>query len=180
MTDTVRYSYTRAPSVAWGWGSLTLGLLLQPLSSLGLLAQSRRLPEKETVRGTVFGMVLLTGIFVSPFFTEHELQADRLVIRQGLNFGGAIAYGNIAAVHATERKPIHFPIQTYRHTLFLALWPVNLVAIRLRRPQRFRLLHALPIWKVREVVINVDRRDAFIADLRARMAAAQMHEEENG
>ena len=73
-------------------------------------------------------------------------------------------------MHATERKPTHFPMQLYRHTLFLALWPVNLVAIRLRRPQRFRLFHALPVWKVREVVINVDRREAFIADLRARVA----------
>jgi hypothetical protein len=50
-------------------------------------------------------------------------------------------------------------------------WPVNLEAIRLRRPQRFRLFHLLPVWKVREVVINVDRRDVFIADLRSRVAA---------
>jgi hypothetical protein len=41
---------------------------------------------------------------------------------------------------------------------------------------RFRLFHALPVWKVREVVINVDRREAFIADLRARVATAQVHE----
>jgi hypothetical protein len=61
-----------------------------------------------------------------------------------------------------------------RRGAFLALWPVNLVAIRLRRPQRFRLFHALPVWKVREVVINVDRRDAFIADVRARLAATQV------
>jgi hypothetical protein len=151
--------------------------LLQPLSGLALLAQGRRLPEKETVRGTLLGTVLLAGIFASPFFTRHELQADRLVIRQGLNFGGSINYRDIAAVHATERKPTHFPIQIYRHTLFLALWPVNLVAIRLRRPQRFRPFH-LPVWKVREVVISVDRRDAFIADLRARVTAAQLHDVE--
>jgi hypothetical protein len=179
MTDTVRYSYTRAPSVAWGWGSLTLGLLLQPLSSLALLAQGRPLPEKETVRGTVFGAALLAGVFVSPFFTRHELQAERLVIRQGLNFSASIDYRDIAAVHATERKPTHFPVQTYRHTLFVTLWPVDLVAIRLRRPQRFRLVHTLPLWKVREVVINVDRHEAFVADLRARVAAAQLHDVEN-
>jgi hypothetical protein len=95
------------------------------------------------------------------------------VIRQGLNFRGQIAYGDIASVHATERKPTHFPMQLYRHTLFLALWPVDLVAIRLRRPQRFRLFQALPVWKVREVVINVDQREAFIADLRARVAAVE-------
>jgi hypothetical protein len=64
-------------------------------------------------------------------------------------------------------------MQLYRHTLFLALWPVDLVAIRLRRPQRFRLFQALPVWKVREVVINVDQREAFIADLRARVAAVE-------
>jgi len=112
---------------------------------------------------------------VSPWLTAHELGADHLVIRQGLNFRGQIAYGNIAAVYTTERKPTHFPIALYRHTLFVALWPVNLVAIQLRRPQRFRLFHALPVWTVREVVINVDRREAFIADLRARVAAAQVH-----
>jgi len=39
---------------------------------------------------------------------------------------------DIAAVYATERKPTHFPIALYRHTLFVALWPANPVAIRLR------------------------------------------------
>jgi hypothetical protein len=108
--------------------------------------------------------------------TAHELGADHLVIRQGLNFRGQIAYGNIASVHAAERRPTHCPMHLYRHTLFLALWPVHLVAIRLQRPQRFRLFHALPVRKVCEVVINVDRREVFIADLRARVAAVQMYE----
>ncbi len=173
MTDTVRYSYSRAPKVAWGWGLMTLSLLLRPLSALALAARGRPLPEKETVRGSVRDMMLFAGIFVSPFLTRHELRGDRLVLRQGLNFGGSIRYHDIAAVHATEHKPTGFPLRLYPHTLFLALWPVNLVAIRLRRPQRFRLFHLVPGWKVREVVINVDRRDAFIADLRSRVAAAQ-------
>jgi hypothetical protein len=171
MTDPVRYSYTRAPKVAWGWGLMTLSLMLRPLSAPVLAAQGRPLPEKETVRGSVSDAVLLAGIFISPFFARHELRADRLVLRQGLNFAGSINYRNIAAVHATERTSMGFPLRVYPHTLFLVLWPVNLVAIRLRRPQRFRLLHLLPVWKVREVVINVDRRDAFIADLRSRIAA---------
>jgi hypothetical protein len=170
MTDTVRYSYTRAPKVVLGWGALTLSLLLRPLSALVLAGQGRPLPEKETVRGSVRDAVLFAGIFISPFLTRHELRADRLVLRQGLNFAGSIDYRNIAAVHATERTSTGFPLRVYPHTLFLVLWPVNLVAIRLRRPQRFRLLHLLPVWKVREVVINVDRRDAFIADLRSRVA----------
>jgi hypothetical protein len=110
----------------------------------------------------------------SPWLTAHELDADHLVRRQGLNFRGQIAYGDIAAVYTTERKPTHFPLALYRHTLFVALWPANLVAIRLKRPQRFRLFHALPIWAVREVVINVDWREAFIADPRARVTSAPM------
>ncbi|HXT35197.1 MAG TPA: hypothetical protein VN837_06435 [Chloroflexota bacterium] len=170
MTETVHYTYTRAPKVAWGWGLMTLSFLLRPLSALALAARGRPLPEKETVLGSVRDTVLLAGIFVSPFFTRHELRADRLVLRQGLNFGGSIRYSDIAAVHATERTATGLPLRLYPHTLFLTLWPVNLVAIRLRRPQRFRLLHLLPGWKVREVVINVDRRDAFIADLRNRVA----------
>jgi hypothetical protein len=175
MTTITRYSYTRTPQVTWGWGALTLGALLQSLTNMALLAQGHRLPNQsmgKNVRAAALG----AGILVSPWLTAHELGAERLVIRQGLNFRGQIAYDNIAAVHATERKPTHFPIATYRHTLFVALWPANLVAIRLRRPQRFRLLHALPIWKVREIVINVDRREAFIADVRARVAAVQTDE----
>jgi hypothetical protein len=175
MTTYTRYSYTRAPQVTWGWGALTLGSLLLPLTNMALLARGHRL-SGESIGKNARAAVLCAGIFASPWFTAHELGADRLVIRQGLNFRGQIAYSNIASVHATERKPTEFPIRIYRHTLFLALWPVNLVAIRLRRPQRFRLFHALPVWKVHEVVINVDRRDAFIADLRARVAAVQMHE----
>lgn len=175
MTTTTRYSYTRSPRVAWGWGALTLGALLKSLTNMALLAQGHRLAG-EGMGKNARATALAAGIVVSPWLTTHELDAEHLVLRQGLNFRGQIAYRNIAAVHATERKPTHFPIALYRHTLFVALWPVNLVAIRLRRPQRFRLLHVLPIWKVREIVINVDRREAFIADLRARVAAAQMPE----
>jgi hypothetical protein len=173
MTATTRYSYTRAPQVLCGWGALTLGTTLLPLTNMLLLARGYRLPG-ESMGKNARAAALGAGIVASPWLTAHELRAGSLVIRQGLNFRGQISYRNIASVHATERKPTHFPIQLYRHTLFLALWPANLVAIRLRQPQRFRLFHALPVWKVREVVINVDRRDAFIADLRARVATAEM------
>ena len=172
MTTNTRYSYTRTPRVTWGWGALTLGALLQPLTNMALVARGHRL-SGESIGKNARAAVLSAGIFISPWLTAHELGADHLVIRQGLNFRGQIDYRNIAAVHTTERKPTHFPIALYRLTLVLALWPVNLVAIRLQRPQRFRLFHVLPIWTVREVVINVDRREAFIADVRARVAAAQ-------
>ena len=177
MTTNTRYSSTRTPRVLWGWGALTLGAMLLPLTNMALLARGYRL-QGESMGKNARLAALLAGIFVSPWFTEHELGANCLVLRQGLNFGGTIAYGNIAAVHATERKPTHFPLALYRHTLFVALWPANLVAIRLRRPQRFRLCHVLPVWKVREVVINVDRREAFIADLRARAAKVPEVEQE--
>jgi hypothetical protein len=175
MTTNIRYSYTRTPPVTWGWGALTLGGILLPLTNIALLARGYRLPG-ESIGKNARAAALGAGIIASPWLTAHELGADALVIRQGLNFCGRIDYRSIAAVYATERKPTHFPIALYRHTLFVALWPANLVAIRLRRPQRFRLFHALPVWKVREVVINVDRREAFIADLRARVAAAQVHD----
>jgi hypothetical protein len=154
---------------------LTLGAMLEPLTKAALLARGHRL-SGESIGKSARAAALSAGIIVSPWFTAHELGADHLVIRQGLNFSGSIDYRNIASVHATERTATGFPLRLYRHTLFLALWPVNLVAIRLRRPQRFRLFHALPVWKVREVVINVDRRDAFIADLRTRVAAVQTAE----
>ena len=175
MTTNTRYSYTHTPQVIWGWGALTLGTQLLPLTQMALVAQGHRL-SGERIGKNARAAALSAVIFVSPWITAHELGAGHLVIRQGLNFRGQIAYGNIAAVHATERKPTHFPLALYRHTLFVALWPVNLVAIRLRQPQRFRLFHVLPVSKVREVVINMDRRDAFIADLRVRMAAAEMQE----
>lgn len=172
MTTATRYSYTRTPQVIWGWGALTLGSMLLPLTNLALVARGHQIGS-ESIGKNVRAAALSTAVFISPWLTTHELVADHLVIRQGLNFGGQIAYDNISSVHSTERKPTHFPIALYRHTLFLALWPSGLVAIRLRRPQRFRLFHVLPVWKVREVVINVDQHDAFIADLRARVAAAQ-------
>jgi hypothetical protein len=176
MTTTTRYTYTRTPRVLWGWGALTLGTLLLPLTNAALVARGYRPPGKspdKNARGAALSAAFSAGIFVSPWFTAHELHAEHLALHQGLNFAGRIDYSNIASVHATERTASGFPLRLYPHTLFLALWPVNLVAIRLRRPQRFRLFHVLPAWKVREVVINVDRREAFIADLRARMAAAE-------
>jgi hypothetical protein len=177
MTTNTRYSYTRAPRVALGWGGFTLSALLVPITKIALEARGYQLPGDSVGKNARLTAILAVMV-ASPWCTAHELDADGLVIRQGLNFQGRIAYHNITSVYATERKPIHFPMQLYRHTLFLALWPVNLVAIRLRRPQRFRLFHILPVWRVREVVINVDRRDAFVADLRTRMAAAQIRGEE--
>jgi hypothetical protein len=174
MTTNTRYSYTRTPRVFWGWGAMTLGTLLLPLTNMALVARGHLLPS-QSIGKNARAAALSAGIFLSPWLTDHEMGADHLVLRQGLNFSGTIAYRNIAAVHATERTASGFPLRVYRHTLFLALWPVNLVSIRLRRPQRFRLFHLLPVWKVREVVINVDRREAFIADLRARVATARMH-----
>jgi hypothetical protein len=175
MTASTCYTYTHAPRVTVGWGSLTLGAMLLPLTNMALLARGHNLTG-ESIGKNARAAALCAGIIASPWLTAHELGPDRLVIRQGLNFHGEINYCDIASVHATERKPTHFPMQLYRHTLFLALWPVDLVSVRLRRPQRFRMFRAVPVWKVREVVINVDRRDAFVADLRARVAAAGMRE----
>ena len=175
MTMNTLYTYTRTPRVTWGWGALTLGTLLLPLTRMALVAQGHPL-SGESIGKDARAVAFSAGIIVSPWFTAHELSAGHLVLRQGLNFRGQISYGNITAVHATERTASGFPLRIYQHTLFLALWPINLVAIRLRRPQRFRLFHVLPVWKVREVVINVDRRDTFITDLRARVAGVQMGE----
>lgn len=169
MTTTTRYSYMHAPRVRWGWGAMTLGSLLLPLTHMALIAQGHGLPG-ERLDKHARAAALCAAIFASPWWTMHELGNDHLVLRQGLNFHGRIAYDNIAAVHATERTASGLPLRLYPHTLFLALWPVNLVAIRLHRPQRFRLFHTLPSWPVREVVISVDRREAFVADLRARVA----------
>lgn len=175
MTTSTRYSYTRTPRVAVGWGAFTLGAMLLPLSNMALVARGYQLPGQSAGKNARVAALLAIAV-ASPWCTAHELDADGLVLRQGLNFHARIAYDNIASVYATERKPTHYPMQLYRHTLFLVLWPVNLVTIRLRRPQRFRLFHALPIWKVREVVINVDRLDAFVADVRARVAATETHD----
>ena len=170
MTTNTRYSYTRTPRIIWGWGALTLGTILLPLTNIALLARGYKL-DGESIGKHMRAGALVGAIVISPWFTSHELRADALVLRQGLNFRGTIPYGNIVAVHATERTSTGFPLRVYPHILFLALWPVNLVAIRLRRPQRFRLFHILPLWKVHEVVFNVDERAAFIADLRTRVGA---------
>jgi hypothetical protein len=176
MADSTRYSYCREPRVVRGWGALTLGLLLPPLSGLVLAARGGRLPKGERVPAHLGQLALFAALFGSPWLTNHELRADRAVLRLGLYFGGSIHYGNIDAVYATERRPTEFPMRLYRHTIFLALWPVNLVEIRLRRPQRFRVFHLLPVWRIRDVVISVDKRDDFINDLRARMDPAMERE----
>ena len=168
MSEVRRYSYTRTPPLPWAWLSLTLGQLLISLSGVLLAARGRRLAGESTGRN-LLGMSLAAVVLGGPLLTRHELHADRLVVRQGLNFTGTIPYQAIAAVHATERMPTQFPLRLYRHTLFAVLWPVNLVSIRLKQPQSFRLLGVLPTWKVGEVVINVDRRAEFLADLRARV-----------
>ena len=48
MTTNTRYSYTRTPQVTWGWGALTLGAMLLPLTNMALVAQGHRL-SGETI-----------------------------------------------------------------------------------------------------------------------------------
>jgi hypothetical protein len=67
MTTQTRYSYTRTPGVTWGWGALTLGALLLPLTKLALVAQGHRLPGEsigKNARAAVLVTVLVTVVIV--------------------------------------------------------------------------------------------------------------------
>lgn len=170
-----RYSYLRAPKASFAWGAITVGLVLWIGSDLALALGGQPHPgvlsgEPGEAARLALGVVLVLLMFGTPFLMPHEVGPEGVVVRQGLAFRGAIPYGNIAGIQPTEKKPIGgLGMRPYPDTLFVVTWPDRLISIRLRRPQRFWLFRVVPLWKVSEVVINVDDPGQFLLEVRQRM-----------
>ena len=114
-------------------------------------------------------MVLTLPIFVTPFFTAHEVRAQDLLLRQRIHFWARIPYDEIEAVHYGSKRPIGIGVRWYPDLLFVVTWPAHLVHIQLRHRRSFRLFGIVPLPPVRAVAVNVDDPDLFMSTLRKQL-----------
>ena len=105
---------------------------------------------------TVFFIV----VGLSPFWTEHSIDDDLIVLRQGWHFSVRIPIENVKAINFVDGVPKHlglFVAQT-RGTLNITSSRIGLISLKLRRPQRFSSV----FWrKADEIVFDVTDREGF-------------------
>jgi len=128
-----KFSYDRRSFV------LNLVLLLVLTSAVPLILI---LPIKVDLWALLMIFALLSLLFIlgiSPLITSHEIDQERIILRQGFYFRGKIPLENICDIRrilsGPRRTGVFFRIMD--STLFVTSRSYDLIAITLKRPQRF-------------------------------------------
>jgi Ca2+/Na+ antiporter len=105
-------------------------------------------------------VVFFIVVGMSPFWTEHSIEENEIVLRQGWHFSVRIPLENVKAINFIEDAPKDrslFISQT-RGMLNITASKRDLISLRLRRPQRI----ASVFWrKADEIVFDVADREGF-------------------
>lgn len=114
--------------------------------------------------------LLLLGFFgklLFPLWTHHRLSATRLDLRYGLDFHARLPLDLLVAVQPVQEKVGPVPVVRYnavRKRLSLAFSEQGQILLCLKHPVPFRLgLRRACVAD--QLLINLDQRDAFLADL---------------
>ena len=105
---------------------------------------------------TVFFLV----VGVSPFWTEHSIDENQIVLRQGWHFSVRVHMDNVKAINLIDEVPKFRGLFIYRvnATLNITSSKKGLVSLKLRRQQRI----ASVFWrKADEIVFDVNDREGF-------------------
>ncbi|MEK6851230.1 MAG: hypothetical protein AABY30_01685 [Candidatus Thermoplasmatota archaeon] len=120
----------------------------------------------------VIAAVLLAYLGIvglSPLLTHHTLLRSRLILRQGWYFRAVIPFSNVEEVGPWDGEPKYgLKVGLAHRTMYIVGSAAGLVSIQLREPRRFPQALFL---KAREIVFDVDDRDAFLAAVKERTAA---------
>ncbi|RMG53543.1 MAG: hypothetical protein D6723_06925 [Acidobacteria bacterium] len=177
----MKFSYM-SPTARFTFGLIIVSLILMSAGLLVIGARGQHYPGirmPESIPGwTLFGalMTFILLILVSAFFTQHEVTDREIIIRQGILFHGAIPLDNVASVRETLRKPFGLGVRVGPdRTLFVNTALTNLVVIELKRPQRFKVFHLLPLWEMRRVIINLTDPEAFVRYIHDRIAPPESY-----
>lgn len=118
---------------------------------------------------TFLSYLVIVGL--SPLLTRHQLTRSRIILRQGWYFRAILPFAEVETVSPWDGEPKYgLRLSLARRSLFVVGSGRDLVSVRLREWRRFPLVLFL---KAREVVFDVDDRDAFLAAVEARVAAGE-------
>ena len=117
----------------------------------------------------VMGFVFLAVLGISPWFTDHELDDEALILRQGWYFKARIQLSEIMAIERIPRGPartgVYFRLST--PTLYVTTRRKDLAEIVLREERPF-------IWalgkKADRIVFDAEELDALIRSIEGRLS----------
>jgi len=104
--------------------------------------------------------VFFVVVGVSPFWTDHSIDENQIVLRQGWHFSLRIPLDNVKAINFIDEAPRDHSlfISQTRGMLNITASKRDLISLRLRRPQRI----ASVFWRRSyEIVFDVADREGF-------------------
>lgn len=110
----------------------------------------------------VFSVVFCIMVFVlffSPFFTEHEIEGDGIILRQGLIFSISLPFARVERVGEFKAGTGPLGPVSRRGRIVIASTARNLVTIKLDHKRRFGMLM---LRKADEIIIDLNEPDEFI------------------
>jgi hypothetical protein len=115
----------------------------------------------------VAAYIVIVGL--SPMLTNHTLTRSRIILRQGWYFRCVIPFSDAEAIGPYDGDPrFGLRLSPTRGLLYVVGGRDNLVAVRLKQPRRFA---QVLFMTAREIVFDVDDREAFLAAVVERKAA---------
>ena len=117
----------------------------------------------DLVTTVVMGLVVtvfFVVVGISPLWTEHSIEGDTIVLRQGWHFQMRVPLENVRAIELIDKVPKRLGIFTAhpRGTLNITSSNQGLVSLKLRRPQRFASL----FWRSADVIVlDIKNREGF-------------------
>lgn len=155
-----RYFYQRTMVLLTVFSFLLLILVVQAGTPAGWLSLAA---------GVLVAYVVVVGL--SPMLTSHTLTRSRIILRQGWYFRCIVALGDAEAIGPYDGDPkFGLRLVPSRDILFVVGGRRNLVSLRLREPRRFPQVLFLT---AKEIVFDVDDREAFLAAIVDRRASGK-------
>jgi hypothetical protein len=104
--------------------------------------------------------VFFVVLGMSPFWTEHSIDGEGIILRQGWHFRIRVPLENVKAINFIDEVPKRLGIfvAQSRGTLNITSSNQGLVSLKLRRPQQF----ASVFWRKADmIVLDVKDREGF-------------------
>jgi ABC-2 type transport system ATP-binding protein len=168
---TFTYTAQRAPYI-----STVCALLFMMIAEVGLIVfLIARFVQNELIKfGLIIALVALflyiSSKLLAPLWTKHQLSATNLLLHYGLEFKAEIPRNTIiAARHIRER--VALPAARYeaeKERIVAVFSEQGQVLLLLDQPYPFRVGLFGKTKPANQLLINVDRRDEFLADLEIR------------
>lgn len=104
-----------------------------------------------------FMAILITTI--TPMFTQHEINANGILLKQGMIFKASFPFLHIEAVETYSVKPSIFGLVSSKNRIILASGNKGLVKIKLNHRRRFGMLM---LRRADEIIIDLEKPEDFV------------------